>query len=877
MSHPFGDLLKQYRRRRPGLTQERLAHMIGYDEAVLVRMSQGKKDLTGPSGRDRVLRLIETLKDEGALHTLEEANALLSAAQMPPLYSGIPVERVLIQALKPAVTPPSPSLIPFASPLFTLPAPVSSFVGREDDIAEIARLLQTARLVTLTGAGGSGKTRLALEAGARQAGAFTHGACFVNLAVARQVEDVVPAIAQALNVPDAEQASLLEPIKRFIAGKSILLVLDNFEHVLEGAQVVSDLLMAAPAVKVLATSREPLRLSGEHVYIVEPLALPRAVELFTQRARAVRPAFRLSQQNEPAVMNICRRMDGLPLAIELAAARMRHFSLEALLASLNAQRGLSVLTDAPRDVPARHHTLRSAIAWSYQLLNDEEQRVLNAMGVFAGGGEIEQIGTVVDSLHGEAKDGASPALSTHLQSLVDKNLVRAIEQPDGTLRYFLLELIREFALEQLEAQGRLHLAQRAHADAYIQLAAQSDQPIRRHEQLRWHNRLDRDVPNFRVVLGWCFGPGGDVVRGCTIAGALGYFWFIATKYLNETEAWLKRAYAERGIPDNVRAGVLEAMLVNNHLWGFSQWHELGEEMSQNSAMQDARGRALAAYNLSASVLNQNLQDEDAWRLAQECLALAQASGDDWLKSMALLTLAVRAHLTHDLHRAEVLYRQIVALRRNLGNEIETSIGLWQLAGVVAGQCRLQEANVLLQESALLARRFDSPQDVLHAECAMGDNQLLMNELQRAIETLTSCAALARERLPAYDLVQPLVSLAQAQVKAGEQEAARRHQREAAQIVRSMRWPASHDVWLRIIDIGAEIALTEDDAARAAQLWGAADALWKQRRSAPAKQALMRLQEVTRSRMGDERYALAYAAGSKMEADATIALALGEAG
>jgi predicted ATPase len=872
VSHPFGDLLKQYRRRRPGLTQERLAHMIGYDEAVLVRMSQGKKDLTGPSGRDRVLRLIETLKDEGALHTLDEANALLAAAQMPPLYTGIPVERVLMQTLKPAAVLALPAI---ASPLFTLPAPVSSFVGREENLAEIARLLQTARLITLTGAGGSGKTRLALEAGARQADAFAHGACFVDLAVARQVEDVAPAIAQALHVPDAEQASLLEPIKRFIAGKSLLLVLDNFEHVLEGAPVASALLAAAPNVKVLATSREPLRLSGEHVVIVEPLALPRAVELFTQRAQAVRPAFCLTQQNQQAVTETCRRMDGLPLAIELAAARMRHFSPDALLASLNAQRALSVLTDAPRDAPARHHTLRSAIAWSHQLLNEDEQRVLCAMSVFAGGGEIEQIGTVVGSLRDEANDAASPALGMHVQSLVDKNLARATEQPDGTLRYFLLELIREFALEQLDAQGRLHLAQRAHANACIQLAAQSEQPIRRHEQLRWHNRLDRDVPNFRVALGWCFGLGGDVVRGCTLAGALGYFWFIATKYLNETEAWLKRAYAEQSVPDTVRASVLEAMFVNNHLWEFSQWHELGREMAQNSAMQDPRGRALAAYNLSVSELHQNLQDEDAWRLAQECLAWAQASGDDWIKSMALLTLAVHASLTDDLPRAEALYREIVALRRHLGNEIETSIGLWQLAGAVAGQGRLQEANDLLQESALLARRFDSPQDLLHAECAMGDNLQWMNEFQRAGELLTACAALARERLPAYDLVQPLICLTHALVRAGEHDAARLHQREAAQIMRSLRWPASYDVWMRMLDIGAEIALAEGDAARAAQLWGAADALWKQPRKAPAQQALLRLQEVTRSRMGDEQYALAYAAGSNMQADAAIALALDE--
>jgi predicted ATPase len=871
VSHPFGDLLKQYRRRRPGLTQERLAHMIGYDEAVLVRMSQGKKDLTGPSGRDRVLRLIETLNDEGVLHTLDEANALLAAAQMPPLYDGIPVEQVLLRALKPAAAPALPKV---SSLLFTLPAPVSSFVGREEDIAGITRLLQTARLVTLTGAGGSGKTRLALEAGTRQAGAFAHGACFVNLAAVRQVNDIAPAIAQALHVPQTE--SVLDSIKHFLAAKALLLVIDNFEHVLDGAPLASELLMAAPNLKVLATSREPLRLSGEHVVIVEPLTLPRAVELFTQRAKAVQPAFRLTHENEPAVMEICRRMDGLPLAIELAAARMRHFSADALLGSINAQRGLGMLTDAPRDVPARHHTLRSAIAWSHDLLSADEQQVLCALGVFAGSAEIEQIRVVIAGLPREQINGQSQEVETHLQSLVNKNLARAIEQPDGTLRYFLLELIREFAVERLEAQHALDAAQRAHADAFLQLAGQSAKPIRGHEQLRWHNRLDRDMPNFRVALAWCFGQEGDAVLGCKLVGALGYFLFIATQYLNETEAWLKQAHAVEDISDEVRAGVLEAMQVNNHLWAFPQWHSLGQEMVQNSAMQDARGRALATYNLSASVLNQNTQDQEAWQLAQECLALANESGDDWVKSMALLNLAMHATLIHDFPRAELLYREMVSLRRNLGNAIEVSIGLWQLADTVAGQGRLQEANTMLQESALLARSFDSPQDLLHAECAMGNNLRLLGEVQHAIEIFASCVAMARERLPAYDLVQPLIGFAHALVDAGEQDAALQHLRDAAQIMRSMHTPASHDAWQRIVDIGAEMALADGDAECAVQLWGATDALWKERRSAPAQQALILLREVARSRMGDEQYAAMFAAGREMTADAAVAIALGEA-
>lgn len=845
--------------------------MIGYDEAVLVRMSQGKKDLTGPSGRDRVLRLIETLQDEGVLHTLEEANALLAAAQMPPLYSGIPVEQVLINALKPATQPALP--VTMAPLHFTLPAPVSSFVGREHDVTEIMRLLHSVRLVTLTGAGGSGKTRLALQAGAKQAGAFAYGACFVGLAVARNVDEVVPAIAQALGVRAGDATPLLNAIKRHLAGKSLLLVLDNFEHVLESALVVSDLLMAAPNVKVLATSREPLRLTGEHVFIVEPLALPPAIELFAQRAQAVKPAFRMTRENEPVVMEICRRMDGLPLAIELAAARMRHYSLDALLASLNEQRELNVLTDAPRDVPARHQTLRSAIAWSYNLLREDEQRVLYAMGVFAGGAEVEQVSHMLAGLH-ENLD--APAVEAGLQSLADKNLLRTFEQPDGTLRYIPLELIREFALEQLSAQNRLQAAQRAHAEAFLHLAAQSMQPIRGHEQLRWHSRLDRDVPNFRAALSWSFGAYGDGVLGCRLVSALGYFWFIATQYLNETKTWLMKAHDAQGISDEVRAGVLQAMQVNNHLWNRDVWLELGHEMAQNRAMQDVRGRALAAYNISAMMLIQNPRDEAALRLAHECLALANETGDDWLKAMSTLTLAVHAHNLDDLPRAESLYREIVTLRRNIGNLIEVSIGLWQLAGIVTAQGRLHEANDYLRESAVLAKRFDSPEDLMHAECELGNNLRMLGEMPAAIAVLSSCAAMSRERLPAYDFVQPLICLARAQAAAGDADAARASLHEAVQAIHTLGWPARYDNWRDLMYASAGVALACGDDVRAATLWGAVHTLSKREQAAQALQALAQMQSQAQDRLGDARYAAAFEAGRAMPLENAIALATGEA-
>lgn len=440
MSHPFGELLREYRRRKPGLTQERLAHRVGYDPAVLVRMAQGKKDLTGPSGRERVVRLIEVLREDGALLAVEEANALLAAASQPPLYDGIPLERALIRALRPA-----PSARPVAI-RFTLPAPVSSLVGREGDVERITEILQRARLLTLTGAGGSGKTRLALEVAESFADDFVHGACFVSLAAVRRASDVGPTIARALDVHDVGGRSLVEAISRFLSNKSVLLVLDNFEHVLSEAVLAYEFLIAAPMLKIIATSREPLRISGEHVYPVEPLALASAEALFEERARAVKLDFSM-EGSARDVAEICERLDRLPLAIELAAARVAQFSPRVMLGRLSeagAKSPLSVLWTASRDAPARHRTLRDTIAWSYELLTAREQDLLRTLGVFVNGAEVEQIAAA------EPESGIERrALEEMLASLVDKNLARRVEQADGMPRFLLLELIREFALEQL--------------------------------------------------------------------------------------------------------------------------------------------------------------------------------------------------------------------------------------------------------------------------------------------------------------------------------------------------------------------------------------------------------------------------------------------
>lgn len=871
MSHPFGELLKQYRRRKPGFSQERLAHRIGYDEAVLVRMSQGKKDLTGPSGRDRVVRLIEVLHDEGTLHTLDEANALLAAAQLPPLYAGIPIERVLLQTLRPAVTPTSftPTQPLHSAIHYALPAPVSSFVGRDHEIVDIAQLLQSSRLITLTGSGGSGKTRLALEAGAKQVRAFTHGACFVALAPVRRAEDIVPAIANALDVRESPETPILDSVKRFLANKSLLLVLDNFEHVLDGATAVSELLMAAPNVKVLATSREPLRLSGEQVFIVEPLDVPSAVELFAQRARAVQLGFRVDG-DAPHVADICRRMDCLPLAIELAAARMREFTPAGLLANLGQRDSLGVLTDAPRDVPSRHRTLRSAIAWSYDLLNKEEQRVLRTLGVFVGGGEVDQIASVTAS--------ARKAAEGTLETLADKSLIRSIAQPDGTSRYLVLELIREFTWEQLQAEGELDGARRAHAGAFLGLAREGMWEIRSHAQLVWHERFERDYPNFRAALTWSFDEGGSELIGCQLVEALTYFWFIATRYLAETKTWTERALAARKpeMPPEVLGGLSASVIINGHLWPFEEWVKEGREaLVHYNAVQNARGIAISKYGLAAGLLGLNPHDEEGMRVLNECLSLCRETGNEWTESHALHTLGIYAIDMNDLAQAESLHREMVAIRRRLGNVIEISIGLWQLGGVLMRTRRFEEANDYLRESAALAQQVDSPQDVLHANSQLGDNLLAMGDVAGAINALEGCVALARNRLPAGDLINPLGLLAKAESARGNHAYAHTLIGEAVQIMHSLNRPGG--AYLGLLETMAVLALARGDAGCYARLRGSHDAHQdaKVRSILTTKVEESDMPHIAKARaaLGDDAYEAAYAEGRALSLKQAIEFAL----
>lgn len=437
--------------------------------------------------------------------------------------------------------PASP--IPHSARRYTIPAPATPLLGRLHAVNLAVELLRRpdVRLVTLLGAPGVGKTHLALQIGREMEEIFRDGGCFVPLAPVAQVEGVLPAIARSLELLDSGQAlapALAERLRR----EEMLLVLDNFEHLIGAAPFVAELLAAASGVKMLVTSRLPLRISGEHEFVVPPLALPEqkrdlplatlsenpAVALFVARAKAAHASFAFTGESAEIVAEICRRLDGLPLAIELAAPRIKLLSLTGLLARL--ERRLPFLTGGRREAGARQATLEAAIGWSYDLLNAQEQRTLARLAIFRGGWTLEAA---------EAVCAEEAPLLDLLSSLVDHSLAHSVYGPDGGVRFSMLEVIREFGLLHLEEAEETEAMQARHGHYFLSLAVDAEAGLQGREQVAWMDRLKTDGDNLAAAFAWSLGPGGDSHLGLQAAAALWWFWW-TNGQVGEGRHWLER-------------------------------------------------------------------------------------------------------------------------------------------------------------------------------------------------------------------------------------------------------------------------------------------------------------------------------------------------
>jgi predicted ATPase/class 3 adenylate cyclase len=458
----------------------------------------------------------------------------------------------IFQLAAPDLPPEFPPLRTLESSPNNLPLQHTPLIGREREVEEVCARLRSpgVRLLTLTGPGGAGKTRVGLQAAAELLMEFEDGIFFVALAAIADPALVASTIARTLGLTDGAQPPE-ELLKGYLHDRQTLLVLDNFEQVLESVPLLDELLSAAPSLKILATSRTPLRLYGEHEFPVPPLSLPDpgslppverltqygALRLFVERARAVKPDFSLTKENAPAVVEICARLDGLPLAIELAAARIKLLPPQAMLSRLGNR--LKLLTGGARNLPQRQRTLRSAIEWSYELLDEGEKILLGRLAVFSGGSTLEAVEAVCDArgdLPVDVLDGAS--------SLLEKSLLRQEEGLEGEPRFAMLETVHEYAREKLEESGEAEEIKRAHAEYFLTLAREADPELKGPGQLEWLQRLEAEHDNMRDALGWAL-QREETELVLRLGGALWWFWFVRGHY-SEGRRWLEEALTAGG-------------------------------------------------------------------------------------------------------------------------------------------------------------------------------------------------------------------------------------------------------------------------------------------------------------------------------------------
>jgi predicted ATPase len=645
-----------------------------------------------------------------------------------------------------------------------LPQPLTSFVGRERELAAVQVLLTRTRLLTLVGPPGTGKTRLAIAAAARAAAAFPDGVLFAQLAPIRDVTLIGSALVRVLGLREGPARSALDTLVAYLERRKVLLLLDNFEHVLEAAPLVSDLLLACPGLVALATSRAPLRLSGEQEFAVPPLGLPpsgrslsladlarcEAVQLFLDRARAVRPDFVLTEEAGPAVSALCRRLDGLPLAIELAAARVRLLPPQALLDRLGGGQAdgspssavtaapLQMLTGGPRDLPARQRTLREAIAWSYALLTSGEQRLLRQLAAFSGGWTLAAAETVVMD---EGTDGDEESVLDRLESLVAQNLSVLERSATGEQRFLFLETIREYAWEQLVAHGTLEPVRDRHAAYYLALAEKAE-PLST-SQSSWLRTLETEIHNLRAALLW-YTERGEVEAALRLSAALWPLWVMGG-HLAEGQQRLRDLLdlEAGGAYPAARAGALfTAALMAYFRQDYRAARRLYEEsVALRRQVQDHSGLAASLSYLSM-VAREQSDYSAARRLCSETLAIYEGMADERGIAMATCRLAEIDHIEADYVAARHGYERSLAIYRRLGRSPFLAWSLHHLGRLALDQGDHAAAGAWMREGLAVRRAEGDALGVLYSLAALANLAAAEGRPARALRLAGAAAALS---------------------------------------------------------------------------------------------------------------------------------------
>jgi predicted ATPase/DNA-binding XRE family transcriptional regulator len=796
----FADLLK-HSRAAAGLTQEELAERAGLSARAISDLERGVKRQPYPHTIGRLVQALGLTENEAA--RFQRAARRLGGA------GGEAEERG-------------------EGGLQSLPIQPTPFIGRQLEMEEITTLLgrDEVRLLTLTGPGGVGKTRLALRVAEQLVDRFPDRVVFVSLASLTDARMVADSIATALEITDPGAGPILESVIAHLRGKRLLLVADNFEHLLPAADVLSRLLASCPQLTILVTSRSILHLAAEHEYQVPPLPVPTpshlpeldvlsrydAVQLFLQRARAVKPWFELTEENAEAIAGICYRLEGLPLAIELAAARIRLFPPHALFQRLSDR--LQVLASGPIDVPARQQTLRDTIDWSYRLLTQDEQRLIARLSVFAGGCTLPAAEAVchptiaVDLLAG-------------LTSLVEQSLLRQVGEDEP--RYRMLETIREYASDWLEASGEARTVRRQHAEYFVRWAQEAHPRTKGGEQIRWLDRMEQEHDNLRAALRW-FHEQEELEQAALLACALDDLW-LNRGHGEEAAQWITMLLST---PDSVSRPT-RARLLTVSRWFTDHMASMEEALQLYRELDDVAGCALVLCRMADLVTEAGDSTRGA-RLASEGLALARQVGDPLLIAENLQVLGVAVGCDGELDRARGLLAESLALFRAVGNP-----------GTVAWTARWLAWVACLQGDYPLAATLGDE--------VFGIEQDLSNRL--GITAVTWILALARLEL-------------------GQVQQAKAHLRDGLLLVRQGGpGGAMH------LEATATVAARRGQLERAARLWGAVDAVqssnprWWPTANRAWRAYFGRHRDVVRTQLGDA----AWEEGQGMTVEQAVTYAL----